>query len=64
MVKSLVLGNTLLHDWTVWLSGALFLYFFSVSGTMFNLIRQMPMFLSDRDDPNKLVFFYQGPELQ
>ncbi|KAK1368414.1 putative dolichyl-diphosphooligosaccharide--protein glycosyltransferase subunit 3B [Heracleum sosnowskyi] len=64
MVKSLVLGNTFLHDWTVWLSGALFLYFFSVSGTMFNLIRQMPMFISDRDDPNKLVFFYQGSELQ
>ncbi|KAK1368407.1 hypothetical protein POM88_034499 [Heracleum sosnowskyi] len=31
---------------------------------MFNLIRQMPMFISDRDDPNKLVFFYQGSELQ
>lgn len=31
---------------------------------MFNVIRKMPMFLSDRDDPNKLIFIYQGSELQ
>lgn len=64
MVKKLILGNTLLHDWKVWLSGAVFVYFFSVSGAMHNIIRKMPMFLTDRNDPNKLVFFYQGSGMQ
>lgn len=64
MVKKLILGNTLLHDWKVWLSGAVFVYFFSVSGAMHNIIRKMPMFFTDRNDPNKLVFFYQGSGMQ
>nr|KJB67141.1 hypothetical protein B456_010G177400 [Gossypium raimondii] len=49
---------------TIWLSGAVFIYFFSVSGAMHNIIRKMPMFLVDRNDPNKLIFFYQGSGMQ
>ncbi|EEF43913.1 probable dolichyl-diphosphooligosaccharide--protein glycosyltransferase subunit 3B [Ricinus communis] len=64
MIKKLLTGQTLLHDWRIWLSGAVFVYFFSVSGAMHNIIRKMPMFLADRNDPNKLIFFYQGSGMQ
>ncbi|KAG6754674.1 hypothetical protein POTOM_040468 [Populus tomentosa] len=63
-IKKLLTKDTFLHDWKVWLLGAVFVYFFSVSGAMFNIIRKMPMFLVDRNDPNKLVFFYQGSGMQ
>jgi oligosaccharyltransferase complex subunit gamma len=63
-VKKVVAGETLLHDKKLWLSGAVFVYFFSVGGTMHNIIRKMPMFMADRNDPNKLVFFYQGSGMQ
>ncbi|KAL1342724.1 hypothetical protein HN51_029242 [Arachis hypogaea] len=63
-VKKLVSGQTLLHDPKVWLAGSVFVYFFSVSGAMHNIIRKMPMFLLDRNDPSKLVFFYQGSGMQ
>lgn len=64
LVKRVFAGETLLHDKRVWLSGSVFVYFFSVSGTMHNIIRKMPMFISDRNDPNKLVYFYQGSGMQ
>ncbi|KAM5588621.1 putative dolichyl-diphosphooligosaccharide--protein glycosyltransferase subunit 3B [Rosa sericea] len=64
IIKKIVNGKTLLHDPRVWLSGAVFVYFFSVSGAMHNIIRKMPMFLADRNDPTKLVFFYQGSGMQ
>ncbi|KAL5070175.1 hypothetical protein RYX36_021062 [Vicia faba] len=63
-VKKLLTGETLLHDPRVWLAGSVFVYFFSVSGAMHNIIRKMPMFLLDRNDPSKLVFFYQGSGMQ
>ncbi|GAU14902.1 hypothetical protein TSUD_46950 [Trifolium subterraneum] len=63
-VKKLITGQTLLHDPRVWLAGSVFVYFFSVSGAMHNIIRKMPMFLVDRNDPSKLVFFYQGSGMQ
>ncbi|XP_004496772.1 probable dolichyl-diphosphooligosaccharide--protein glycosyltransferase subunit 3B [Cicer arietinum] len=63
-VKKLLTGQTLLHDPRVWLAGSVFVYFFSVSGAMHNIIRKMPMFLADRNDPSKLVFFYQGSGMQ
>ncbi|KAJ1423764.1 Oligosaccharyl transferase complex, subunit OST3/OST6 [Sesbania bispinosa] len=63
-VKKLLAGQTLLHDPKVWLAGSVFVYFFSVSGAMHNIIRKMPMFLVDRNDPSKLVFFYQGSGMQ
>ena len=60
IVKKVISGKTLLHDPKIWLSGAVFIYFFSVSGAMHNIIRKMPMFLADRNDPSQLIFFYQG----
>lgn len=64
LVKKVISGNTLLHNKSVWMAGAIFVYFFSVSGSMHNIIRKMPMFLADRNDPGKLVFFYQGSGMQ
>ncbi|NP_001148670.1 putative dolichyl-diphosphooligosaccharide--protein glycosyltransferase subunit 3 [Zea mays] len=64
MIKRIIDGETLLHDPRVWMAGALFVYFFSVSGGMYGIIRHTPMFLTDRADPNKLVFFYQGSGMQ
>ncbi|KAL1226134.1 putative dolichyl-diphosphooligosaccharide--protein glycosyltransferase subunit 3B [Cardamine amara subsp. amara] len=64
IIKRILKGETLIHDRRLWLSGAIFVYFFSVAGTMHNIIRKMPMFIQDRNDPNKLVFFYQGSGMQ
>ncbi|XP_034697658.1 probable dolichyl-diphosphooligosaccharide--protein glycosyltransferase subunit 3B [Vitis riparia] len=64
VVKKVLAGQTLLHDSKIWLGSAVFVYFFSVSGTMHNIIRKMPMFLADRNDPSKLIFFYQGSGMQ
>lgn len=63
-IKRIVKGETLLHDPKLWLTGSVFVYFFSVSGAMHNIIRKMPMFLSDRNDPSRLIFFYQGSGMQ
>ncbi|CAN4109744.1 unnamed protein product [Withania somnifera] len=64
LLKKIVNGDTLLHDKYVWMLGSIFVYFFSVSGAMHNIIRKMPMFMMDREDPRKLVFFYQGSGMQ
>ncbi|GLT83235.1 hypothetical protein SLE2022_015360 [Rubroshorea leprosula] len=64
MFKKIFTGETLLLDPKAWLAGAVFVYFFSVSGAMHNIIRNMPMFLVDRNDPSKLIFFYQGSGIQ
>nr|DAD20565.1 TPA_asm: hypothetical protein HUJ06_022028 [Nelumbo nucifera] len=64
LVKRVLAGDTLLHDSKLWLALAVFVYFFSVSGAMHNIIRKMPMFLVDRNDPSKLIFFYQGSGMQ
>ncbi|CAM8985484.1 unnamed protein product [Rhodiola kirilowii] len=63
-IKKVIAGETLLHDKKMWMLGSVFIYFFSVSGAMHNIIRKMPMFITDRDDPSKLVFFYQGSGMQ
>ncbi|XP_057424681.1 probable dolichyl-diphosphooligosaccharide--protein glycosyltransferase subunit 3B [Lotus japonicus] len=63
-VKKVLSGQTIFHEPKVWLAGSVFVYFFSVSGAMHNIIRKMPMFLVDRNDPSKLVFFYQGSGMQ
>ncbi|XP_057796912.1 probable dolichyl-diphosphooligosaccharide--protein glycosyltransferase subunit 3B [Salvia miltiorrhiza] len=63
-LKKLIAGNTIFHDKNIWMAGAVFVYFFSVSGAMFNIIRKMPIFIADRQDPSKLVFFYQGSGMQ
>lgn len=64
LIRRVIAGETLLHDRKIWMAGAVFVYFFSVSGAMHNIIRNMPMFLTDRDDPTKFVFFYQGSGMQ
>ncbi|KAJ7946253.1 Magnesium transporter protein 1 [Quillaja saponaria] len=64
ILRKIRTGQTLLHDPKIWLAGAVFVYFFSVSGAMHNIIRKMPMFLTDQNDPSKLVFFYQGSGMQ
>ncbi|XP_047330474.1 probable dolichyl-diphosphooligosaccharide--protein glycosyltransferase subunit 3B [Impatiens glandulifera] len=63
-IKKVIAGETLLHDRKIWLVGAIFVYFVSVSGGMYNIIRKMPMFMADRNDPSKLIFFYQGSDMQ
>ncbi|PKA46404.1 putative dolichyl-diphosphooligosaccharide--protein glycosyltransferase subunit 3B [Apostasia shenzhenica] len=62
IMKKIVAGETMLHDSRVWMAGAVFVYFFSVSGSMHNIIRNMPMMLNDRD--GRPVFFYQGSGMQ
>eukprot|EP00250_Pteridium_aquilinum_P006043 c16030_g1_i1 orf=58-1089(-) len=64
IIKKLLAGNTILHDPKVWTSFSLFVYFFSVSGGMHNIIRSMPLFMADRNNPGKLVFFYQASGMQ
>ncbi|KAL3820675.1 hypothetical protein ACJIZ3_006580 [Penstemon smallii] len=64
IVKRLISGNTIFHDKFIWMAGSIFVYFFSVSGAMFNIIRKMPMFMVDRQDPGKMVYFYQGSGMQ
>ncbi|GER56267.1 oligosaccharyltransferase complex [Striga asiatica] len=63
-IRNLIAGNTFLHQKYVWMAGAIFVYFFSVSGVMFNIIRKMPLFLTDRENPTKMVYFYQGSGMQ
>ncbi|KAK9133518.1 hypothetical protein Scep_013046 [Stephania cephalantha] len=64
LVKRVLDGNTLLHNPLLWMAMSVFVYFFSVSGAMHNIIRKMPMFMADRNDPSRLVFFYQGSGMQ
>ncbi|GBG83042.1 hypothetical protein CBR_g36660 [Chara braunii] len=58
----------LLLDPRVWCVGAFLIYFFSVSGGMYNIIRGMPMLMldrnQDRNQPRKFVFFYKGSGVQ
>lgn len=64
MIKKVIQGETLLHDPKIWMGSAVFVYYFSVSGTMHGIIRGSPLFMRDRNDPNRLVFFYEGSGMQ
>jgi oligosaccharyltransferase complex subunit gamma len=64
MIKKVIQGETLLHDPKVWMGSAVFVYYFSVSGTMHGIIRGSPLFMRDRNDPDKLIFFYEGSGMQ
>ncbi|XP_058081669.1 probable dolichyl-diphosphooligosaccharide--protein glycosyltransferase subunit 3B [Magnolia sinica] len=64
MIKKVIAGETLLHNLKVWLAFAIFIYFFSISGAMHNIIRKMPLFMMDRNDLSKTIFFYQGSGMQ
>ncbi|KAI9125116.1 hypothetical protein K1719_003732 [Acacia pycnantha] len=62
--KKIIAGQTIFHDSRVWLAGSVFVYFFSVSGVMYNFIRKVPMFLADRNDRSKFTIFYKGSGIQ
>lgn len=64
VIQKLMTADTPLHDSKVWASLAIFVYFFSVSGGMHNIIRGMPFFMADRNNPGKLIFFYQASGMQ
>jgi oligosaccharyltransferase complex subunit gamma len=64
VIKQMIAPQSPLRESRVWLSLALMVYFFSVSGGMHNIIRKMPLFMQDRNNPEKLVFFYQGSGMQ
>ncbi|KAG7591316.1 Oligosaccharyl transferase complex subunit OST3/OST6 [Arabidopsis thaliana x Arabidopsis arenosa] len=64
LIKKILKGETLLHNHRIWLVGAVFVYFFSVSGTMHNIIREMPMYIKDYEDSSKFVFFIEESEMQ
>ncbi|KAL2652118.1 hypothetical protein R1flu_020246 [Riccia fluitans] len=64
VIKRIMAKDTVLHDSKFWCLGAVLIYFFSVSGGMHNIIRRMPFFMADRNNPGKLVFFYQGSGMQ
>ncbi|MQM18934.1 hypothetical protein Taro_051932 [Colocasia esculenta] len=64
LIRRVLLGDTFVHDRKIWMAGAVSVYFFSVSGTMHNIIRKMPLVLTDREDPSRLMFFYQGSGMQ
>lgn len=64
VIKIAASPDSPLREPMVWCLGALLIYFFSVSGGMHNIIRKMPLFMQDRSNPAKLVFFYQGSGMQ
>lgn len=64
VIKRIMAKDTLMHDPRFWAFNAVLVYFFSVSGGMHNIIRGMPFFSHDRNNPGKLVFFYQGTGMQ
>nr|XP_043611579.1 probable dolichyl-diphosphooligosaccharide--protein glycosyltransferase subunit 3B [Erigeron canadensis] len=64
MIRKLILGETIFHNKKIWMFGTYFVYFFSVSGSMFILIRRIPLFVIDRKDPSKVVFFFNGNGMQ
>lgn len=64
-IKKIIEGRrTIFHNQKVWLLGALFVYFFSVSGGMHNVIRKIPMYVVDPHDRSKYVMFYRGSGMQ
>ncbi|KAI3510335.1 hypothetical protein L1887_17247 [Cichorium endivia] len=64
MIKKILLGETPFHKKRIWMFGVMFVYFFSISGSMFIMIRRIPLFIMDRNDPNRAIFFYKGPGMQ
>ncbi|KAM3287185.1 putative dolichyl-diphosphooligosaccharide-protein glycosyltransferase subunit 3B [Capsicum chacoense] len=64
LLKKIVSGNTLLHNKNTWMVGSIFVYFFSVSGTLYNIINKIPIAMVDTDDPGKVVYFYDGSGMQ
>lgn len=64
VIKRIMAKDTIMHDPRFWAFNAVVVYFFSVSGGMHNIIRGMPFFTQDRNNPGKLQFFYHGTGMQ
>ncbi|CAM6092405.1 unnamed protein product [Calypogeia fissa] len=64
VIKRIMAKDTIMHDPRFWCFNAVLVYFFSVSGGMHNIIRGMPFFTKDRENPGKLQFFYPGSGMQ
>ncbi|KAF5820836.1 putative oligosaccharyl transferase complex, subunit OST3/OST6 [Helianthus annuus] len=64
MTKRIITSNTMFHNKRIWICGTMFVYFFSVSGYMFILIRRIPLFVMDKNDPDGVMFFYKGRAMQ
>lgn len=55
----LLTRKTALHDPRLWCLFGLMIYLFSVSGGMFNIIRNMPWYVPSREKPGQFVYFLQ-----
>jgi oligosaccharyltransferase complex subunit gamma len=64
IIKKLIAPDSPMREPRLWCTIAILVYFFSVSGGMHNIIRRMPLFMQDRNQPGKLLFFYQGSGMQ
>ncbi|KAL9236909.1 hypothetical protein vseg_011523 [Gypsophila vaccaria] len=64
-IKLLIKGHTLLNGRKIWMLGATFIYLFSVSGTMYNIINKVPMFIiGNVKGQSKPIFFFQESGVQ
>ncbi|CAI5532396.1 unnamed protein product [Closterium sp. Naga37s-1] len=60
VLRALVTTRTPLHEAATWCVVGVCVYFFSVSGGMFNIIRGMPLFVPDHKHPGRFTYFYGG----
>ncbi|CAI5459135.1 unnamed protein product [Closterium sp. Yama58-4] len=60
VLRALVTTRTPLHEAATWCVVGVGVYFFSVSGGMFNIIRGMPLFVPDHQHPGRFTYFYGG----
>ncbi|GJP30786.1 hypothetical protein CLOM_g15968 [Closterium sp. NIES-68] len=64
ILRLLVTTRTPLHEPASWCVLGVAIYFFSVSGGMFNIIRGMPLFVPNHQHPGKFTYFYSGSGAQ
>lgn len=64
LIRLLLSSKTPIHDPRVWCVGGLLVYWASVSGVMFNIIRGMPFSHPDQGDRSRTVYFYKGTGAQ
>lgn len=64
VIRFLLTKKTIFHDPRWWCLTGLSIYFFSVSGGMYNIIRNMPMMMADQKNPGKAIYFYKGSGTQ
>ncbi|XP_010931960.1 probable dolichyl-diphosphooligosaccharide--protein glycosyltransferase subunit 3 [Elaeis guineensis] len=64
LIKRILEGKTMLHDRRLWMGLTVSVYFLGVAGLMHNIIHKIPMYVKDRKDPNRLIFFVKGFGMQ